>query len=111
MTFEGGDWAGKIFVEKASIYQPVLERGLKTAPAEARALSRIFRTYGIATEKKPFRILDVSCGIGRHSVNLAKLGYEVVGYDPSRRFLRSHTNRTRDGFEQRNYQIPVGKNK
>ena len=27
--------------------------------------------------------MDYSCGIGRHSIHLANLGYEVVGYDPS----------------------------
>ena len=29
------------------------------------------------------KYLDLSCGIGRHSINLAKKGYQVVGYDPS----------------------------
>lgn len=32
--------------------------------------------------------MDVSCGIGRHAINLAKLGYHVVGFDPSPTFLR-----------------------
>ena len=29
------------------------------------------------------RLLDVGCGPGRHSIELAKRGYEVVGIDPS----------------------------
>ena len=33
------------------------------------------------------RILDVGCGPGRHAVELAKAGLEVVGIDVSRRFL------------------------
>jgi SAM-dependent methyltransferase len=33
------------------------------------------------------KVLDLSCGIGRHSINLSKRGYEVVGYDPSTFFL------------------------
>lgn len=32
--------------------------------------------------------MDVSCGIGRHSVLFAERGYEVVGYDPSPIFLK-----------------------
>lgn len=33
------------------------------------------------------RILDLACGHGRHSIPLAKLGYEVTGYDLSEVFL------------------------
>lgn len=29
------------------------------------------------------RILDIGCGFGRHSIELARLGFEVVGVDPS----------------------------
>src|SRR2546430_12467250 len=29
------------------------------------------------------RVLDLACGAGRHSIELAKRGLEVVGYDPS----------------------------
>jgi len=38
-------------------------------------------------KKKQLRILDLSCGIGRHAIQLAKKGYEVIGYDSSRFFL------------------------
>ncbi len=83
------NWFHEIYVKNAAIYQPVLEAGLKTAPDEARGLSKIFSKYGV---KKGSRVLDVSCGIGRHSINLAKLGYEVVGYDLSPYFLRTARN-------------------
>ncbi len=75
-----------LYVKNANVYQPILEYGLATAPAEARGLAKIFRKQNISNSS---RILDVSCGIGRHSVQLAKLGYEVVGFDFSAYFLNT----------------------
>jgi SAM-dependent methyltransferase len=79
-----------LYVKNASVYQPILEAGLSSAPSEAKGLAKIFEANGLRLKgaSKP-RILDVSCGIGRHSVQLAKLGYEVVGFDFSPYFLRT----------------------
>jgi SAM-dependent methyltransferase len=50
----------------------------------------LFESNGLRSKGgKKTRILDVSCGIGRHSINLARLGYEVVGFDFSQYFLRT----------------------
>jgi len=79
-----------LYVKNASVYQPVLEAGLPSAPSEAKGLAKIFEVNGLRSngEVRP-RILDVSCGIGRHSIHLARLGYEVVGFDFSPHFLRT----------------------
>lgn len=82
------DWRA-IYVENASVYQPVLEAGLSSAPAEAKGLNKVFMRFGLSPTKGKPRVLDVSCGIGRHSINLAKLGYEVVGFDFSPYFIRT----------------------
>jgi 2-polyprenyl-3-methyl-5-hydroxy-6-metoxy-1,4-benzoquinol methylase len=37
---------------------------------------------------KSFRILDIGCGTGRHSIELAKRGYNVVGIDLSESMLK-----------------------
>ena len=42
------------------------------------------------------RILDVGCGPGRHAVELAKAGLDVVGVDVSRRFLEIAAERCRE---------------
>lgn len=41
------------------------------------------------------RVLDVGCGPGRHAVELAKAGLQVVGVDVSRRFLEIAAERCR----------------
>jgi len=77
-TEEG--WAHKFFVKYPELYLPILERNKAKAKKEAIQLDKLFRKHNVMPGSK---ILDFSCGIGRHSVNLVKLGYEVVGYDPS----------------------------
>ncbi len=84
------DWPDILYVQNARIYQPILEAGLSSAPSEARGLAKIFSHFNLRAKVGSIpKILDVSCGIGRHSINLAKLGYEVVGFDFSPHFLKT----------------------
>ncbi|MCI0394551.1 MAG: class I SAM-dependent methyltransferase [Chloroflexi bacterium] len=39
------------------------------------------------------RLLDVGCGFGRHSIELARRGYQVVGIDPSAAMIASARER------------------
>ena len=44
------------------------------------------------------RVLDLGCGVGRHSIGLARLGFELTGIDVSRYALdRAAGSRTRPG--------------
>ena len=45
----------------------------------------------------PMRILDVGCGPGRHALELARRGFEVVGVDISQRFVDLATANAPDG--------------
>jgi 2-polyprenyl-3-methyl-5-hydroxy-6-metoxy-1,4-benzoquinol methylase len=42
------------------------------------------------------RVLDVPCGIGRHSLQLAKMGMRVTGVDRTDAFIRAATRRSRE---------------
>ena len=42
------------------------------------------------------RILDVGCGFGRHSVELARRGFEVTGIDPSAAMIAAGRERARE---------------
>jgi len=63
---------------------PVLQSKIEESQKDVDGLCKIFDEFGVQPGSK---VLDLSCGIGRHSVNLARRGYEVVGYDPSPFFL------------------------
>jgi SAM-dependent methyltransferase len=78
-------WAFKLFIEHPELYLPFLELGKEKAIKEVESLCKIFDEYKIPKDSK---ILDLSCGIGRHSIPLAKRGYNVIGYDISSLYLQ-----------------------
>lgn len=66
------------------------EAYLRTLPKDLagqteRESAFIVESLGV---KKGARIFDLACGFGRHSINLAKRGYEVAGLDLSMAMLQ-----------------------
>lgn len=59
---------------------PFLNHPLLTAERTARELDFVLSQLGLSPGA---RILDVGCGAGRHSIELARRGYRVVGIDPA----------------------------
>lgn len=81
----GEDWPYELFVEKADLYLWQLEERLQRGEEEAELLVKLFQAHGVTSHE---RILDLCCGIGRHSLALAKRGFSVVGVDFSPKFLQ-----------------------
>ena len=54
----------------------------ETTPAEVEGVEKILHL------RRGSRVLDLACGTGRHSIELAKRGYQVVGYDLSEPLLK-----------------------
>ena len=67
------------------LFLPWMKQGKAIAPAQVEGLQKILEK-GDVTEGS--RILDLASGLGRISINLAKVGYEVVGVDISPLYLR-----------------------
>ena len=82
---EQAHWTKRLFVEEPELYLPFLEDAIDRAPAEVDVLVGLFGRHGVPQEG---RVLDVACGIGRHSVLLAGRGYVVTGIDISPAFVR-----------------------
>jgi SAM-dependent methyltransferase len=54
---------------------------LASAPADVEKIIRLLQI------EKHARILDLCCGIGRHTLEFAHHGFEIVGVDRTRRFI------------------------
>lgn len=55
--------------------------------SEAESIDQILKEHGV------HRVLDIGCGTGGHCLELAKLGYEVVGLDVSETMLTKAKHR------------------
>lgn len=76
-------WTQTLYERYPDLYLPILEARKEAGAVEAEGLSKVLEAAG----GKRGKILDLACGIGRHSIPLAKMGFEVVGYDLSSLFI------------------------
>ncbi|QOJ78789.1 class I SAM-dependent methyltransferase [Infirmifilum lucidum] len=86
-----GDWTIELFVENAELYLRSLEKRVPQAPVEVKALLERLSEQGFEVR----RVLDLNCGIGRHSIELARRGIEVLGTDISPLYIKIARERAR----------------
>ena len=72
---------------------PFLSHPLLTAERTAQEIDFVEATLPLSP---PARILDVGCGFGRHSIELARRGYEVTGIDPSAAMIQAARQKTQN---------------
>ncbi len=77
-------WTEELFIDAADLYGLDLEMGIAKAREDVPGIVSIFSVFGV---HQGALVLDVPCGIGRYSVELADKGYEVVGVDLSPPFI------------------------
>jgi SAM-dependent methyltransferase len=78
------DWAKALFVDHPQVFLPWMKAQREQAKEECRGLRIVFEKFRV---RGGARILDLACGIGRISINLARAGYQVVGVDISPLYL------------------------
>lgn len=83
-------WTEEMFVKNPEIFIEYFN--IERAPGEVDFLLERLAEQGF----KPGHILDMNCGIGRHSVELGRRGIEVVGTDLSPFYLEKAAERARE---------------
>jgi SAM-dependent methyltransferase len=87
-------WTERMFIDASHLFGADLEERVERAREQAEGLVDIFSEFQVPRWSS---ILDLACGIGRHSVALAEMGYKVVGVDIS----PSYIERAKEMAEER----------
>lgn len=77
-------WTEELFVNYPELFVKALEERVSFAGDEVDVFLKYLGEEGF----KPRRILDLNCGIGRHSIELGKRGMNVLGTDLSAYYIQ-----------------------
>jgi SAM-dependent methyltransferase len=77
-------WTEELFEKNPQLFLNVLSQLNPQARTEVRDILSLLDGQGY----RPKRVLDLNCGIGRHSIELGKLGIEVLGTDLSPAYMK-----------------------
>ena len=82
-------WTEELFKEHPELFLGAFEVRLEQSYDEVAGLLHCLSEQGF----QPERLLDLNCGIGRHSIELARQGIQVVGTDISQDYIDIATRR------------------
>ena len=77
-------WTEELFKDNPKLFLSMLRELNPQARAEIRDILGLLELQ----EYRPERILDLNCGIGRHSIELGKRGIDVLGTDLSPAYIK-----------------------
>ena len=80
----GSGWTEDLFLKQGDLFLKLHERGLEHSEVEAKAIASLLKKHGLSDGGA---ILDAPCGIGRHAIHLARMGYDVSGLDLSQLYV------------------------
>ncbi|OYT55545.1 MAG: hypothetical protein B6U76_05640 [Desulfurococcales archaeon ex4484_217_2] len=78
-------WVEEFFIRKSHLFLKILNALWSKGEEEVEYVAKVLKAHGVNEGSK---ILEVGCGNGRIAINLAKLGYEVVGLDISPELIK-----------------------
>lgn len=73
----------ELFLKYPDLFMPVMKSFGRRTIREVDGIETIFKENSV----KPTRILDLACGIGRHSIELARRGFQVLGVDYAESYI------------------------
>jgi len=82
-------WTEELFEQNPQLFLDILRQLNPQARTEVKDILSLLELQ----EYKPKRVLDLNCGIGRHSIELGKLGIEVLGTDLSPTYIKIAADR------------------
>jgi SAM-dependent methyltransferase len=82
-------WTNELFEENPQLFLDILRQLNPQARAEIKEILNLLELQG----HQPKRVLDLNCGIGRHSLELGKHGIQVLGTDLSPAYINIASER------------------
>lgn len=94
MSKSAEDIVKSYFVDKAPLFQLIMDSAHMVSRAKKIAKGIAKQLYFMGIEKGV--ILDVGCGTGRIAIELAEIGYDVVGIDISPHYIEVAMGRAKE---------------